>query len=205
MSSDQKIEKELLVPLEVYLKNGVYLGTKNRNKYIKKYIYKIRKDGLVIFDIEKTDKKIRDVAKFLAKYDPQDIIVVGRREYAWKPISKFGEIIGAKVFAGRYPPGVLTNPQLPNFVKAKVVLLVDPLLDKNALKDAFDTGLTIVSLVDSNNTLNKLDLIIPCNNKGKKSLALIFYLLAREILKEKKIIKDDKEFNYKLEDFIHEI
>jgi small subunit ribosomal protein S2 len=195
----------LLVPLEVYLKHGVYLGTKNRNKYIMKFVHKVRKDGLVIFDIKKTDERIRDVAKLLAKYEPEDIIVVGRREYSWKPIMKFSEITGIKAFPKRYPPGILTNPQLPNFVRAKLVLLVDPLIDKNALKDAFDTGLTIVALIDSNNTTNKIDLAIPCNNKGKKSLALIFYLLAREYLKEKGVIKEDKEFNYKVEDFVYEI
>jgi len=195
----------LLVPLEIYLKHGVYLGTKNRNKYIMKFVHKVRKDGLVIFDIKKTDERIRDVAKLLAKYEPEDIIVVGRREYSWKPIMKFSEITGIKAFPKRYPPGILTNPQLPNFVRAKLVLLVDPLIDKNALKDAFDTGLTIVALIDSNNTTNKIDLAIPCNNKGKKSLALIFYLLAREYLKEKGVIKEDKEFNYKVEDFVYEI
>ncbi len=195
----------LLVPLEVYLKHGVYLGTKNRNKYIMKFVHRIRRDGLVIFDIKKTDERIRKVAKFLAKYNPEDIIVVGRREYAWKPISKFGEVTGIRSFPRRYPPGILTNPQLPNFIRAKVVLLVDPLIDKNALKDAFDTGITIVSLVDSNNTTNKIDLAIPCNNKGKKSLALIFYLLAREYLKEKGIIKSNEEFNCSIEDFTYDV
>ncbi len=196
---------DLLVPVEVYLKHGVYLGTKFKNKYIKPYVFRIRRDGLVIFDIRKIDEKIRAAAKLLAKYNPEDIIVVGRREYSWKPITKFAEITGARAYPRRYPPGILTNPELPNFVRAKIILVVDPLLDKNAVKDAYDTGLPIVALVDSNNTTNMIDLAIPGNNKGRKSLALIFYLLAREFLKEKGIIKSDSEFNYTIEDFIYEI
>ncbi|MEO2154623.1 MAG: 30S ribosomal protein S2 [Nanoarchaeota archaeon] len=203
--SGQENLTNLLVPVEVYLKNGVYLGTRFKNKYIKPYIFRIRRDGLVIFDIRKIDEKIRTAAKLLAKYNPEDIIVVGRREYSWKPIVKFAEIIGAKAYPRRYPPGILTNPELPNFVNAKLVLVVDPLLDKNAVKDAYDTGKPVVALVDSNNTTNMVDLAIPCNNKGRKSLALIFYLLAREVLKEKGVIKDDKEFNYSIEDFVYEI
>ena len=196
---------DLLVPVEFYLKYGVYLGTRFKNKYIDEYIFKVRKDGLVIFDIKKIDEKIKKAAKFLAKYNPEDIVVVGRREYSWKPITKFAEIIGAKAYPRRYPPGILTNPALPNFVRAKVLVVVDPLLDKNTVKDAYDTGLPILALVDSNNTTNMVDIIIPCNNKGRKSLALIFYLLTREYLKEKGVIKSNEEFNYAVEDFVYEI
>ena len=200
MTEDQKF----LVPTDEYLKSGIHIGTKYKTKYMEKFIYKTRPDGLSVLNLQRIDERIAIAAKFLATYNPKDIMVVGRRESAWKPITKFGKIIGAKVYAGRYPPGILTNPGLDNYIEIKVLLAVDLWPDRNAVMDCLKIGIPVIAICDTNNQSNNIDLVIPGNNKGKKSLGLFFWILAKEYLKARGIIKSDKEFKEKLEDFTEE-
>ncbi|MEK6904342.1 MAG: 30S ribosomal protein S2 [Nanoarchaeota archaeon] len=198
-------DQQLLVPLDEYLKAGLHIGTKFKTKYMEPFIYKIRPDGLSVLNVQEINKRIGIAARFLAQYEPKDILVVGRRENSWKAVRAFGTATGIRVFAGRYQPGILTNPNLEIFMEAKMMLVTDPEPEKNAVKDAVNAGMPVVALCDTNNTSNYIDLVVPCNNKGKKSLGLFFYILAKEYLKHKGIIKDDKEFSYKLEDFSEEV
>lgn len=197
-------EQNLLVELDKYLKAGVHIGTKFRTKYMSKFIYKIRPDGLAVLNLQKIDERIRIAINFLSSYKPEDILVVGRRENSWKAINAFSKATGVRGIAGRYPPGLLTNPNLEKFTEAKVLLVTDPWPDKNALRDAAKLGVPVVALCDTNNESNFIDLVVPCNNKGKKSLGLFFYILALEYLKKRKIINKDSEFKYVLEDFVDE-
>ena len=197
-------EEKFLVPTDEYLKSGIHIGTKFKTKYMEKFIYKTRPDGLSVLNLQKIDERISIAAKFLTQYNPEDILVVGRREGAWKPINMFSKLVGAKVFAGRYPPGILTNPSLDNFIEVKVLLAVDTWPDRNAVMDAVNMGIPVVALCDTNNQSNNIDLVVPCNNKGKKSLGLFFWILTREYLKAREIIKKDTDFKEKLEDFTEE-
>ena len=194
-------EEQLLVAQDTYLKAGIHIGTKFKTKYMEKFIYKTRPDGLSVLNLQQIDVRLRILTKFFSRYAPEDILVVSRRENGWKPVKKLGETTGIRVIAGRYPPGILTNPALDNYTEAKVLLVTDAWPDKNTIKDALQIGIPIVALCDTNNQANNIDLVIPCNNKGKKSLGLLFMILAREYLKLKGTIKSDKEFTYKLEDF----
>ena len=96
-------EEKFLVPTDEYLKSGIHIGTKFKTKYMEKFIYKTRPDGLSVLNLQKIDERINIAAKFLAQYNPEDILVVGRRESAWKPIKMFSKVTVAKVFSGRYP------------------------------------------------------------------------------------------------------
>jgi len=194
-------EEQLLVAQDTYLKAGIHIGTKFKTKYMEKFIYKTRPDGLSVLNLQQIDARLRILSKFLAHYAPEDILIVSRRENGWKPLKKFGEVTTARVIAGRYPPGILTNPALDNYTEAKVVMVTDAWPDKNAIKDAIQVGIPIIALCDTNNQANNIDLVIPCNNKGKKSLGLLFMILAREYLKLRGEIKKDSDFTYKLEDF----
>jgi len=196
--------QELLIPNEEYLKAGIHIGTKFKTKYMKKFIYKTRTDGLSVLNIQKIDERIRFAANLLSQYKPEDILVVSRRENGWKPISKFAKMIGCKFFAGRYPPGLMTNPNLETYIEVKLVFIIDAWPDRNAVKDALKIGIPVMALCDSNNQSNGIDFVIPCNNKGKKSLGLLFFLLTRELMKKKGLIKDDSEFKEPLEDFTQE-
>ena len=194
-------EEQLLVAQDTYLKAGIHIGTKFKTKYMEKFIYKTRPDGLSVLNLQQIDVRLRILSKFLAHYAPEDILIVSRRENGWKPLKKFGEITTVRVIAGRYPPGILTNPALDNYTEAKVVMVTDAWPDKNAIKDAIQVGIPTIALCDTNNQANNIDLVIPCNNKGKKSLGLLFMILAREYLKLRGEIKKDSDFTYKLEDF----
>ncbi|MFC1698137.1 30S ribosomal protein S2 [Nanoarchaeota archaeon] len=194
-------QQQFLVPSDVYLKSGIHIGTKFKTKYMEQFIYKTRPDGLSVLNLQKIDERIKIAANFLSNYDPKDILVVSKRENGWKSVKAFAKIMGCKVFAGRYPPGILTNPALENFIEVKVLIVTDTWPDRNALKDAMKIGIPIIALCDTNNTSNNIDLVIPCNNKGKKSLGLFFWILAKEYMKNKGTIKSDKEFEGKIEDF----
>ena len=194
-------EDQFLVPLEDYLKAGLHIGTKFRTKYMEKFIYKIRPDGLSVFNVEQINERLTLASNLLAQYDPENIIIVCRRENGWKAVKKFSEVTGVKSFIGRYPPGILTNSELEDFVEAKLILVADPWPDKNAINDAAKLGIPVIALCDTNNDTKNIDLVVPCNNKGKKSLAIIFYVFAKEYLKGRDLIKIDKDFKYSIDDF----
>lgn len=197
-------EEEFLVPSNVYLKSGIHIGTKFRTKYMDNFIYKTRQDGLSVLNLQKIDERIRAAINLLSQYAPEDIIIVSRRDNGWKPVKIFQKHIGAKVFAGRYPPGIMTNPNLESFIEPKIMLVTDPKPDKNAMEDAIKIGIPVIALCDTNNETNDVDLVVPCNNKGKKSLGLFFWLVAKEYLKNRGMIKSDEEFKATIEDFTEE-
>lgn len=195
-SSDVKAGSNTSVPVETYLSSGSHIGTKVKTKDMSRFTYKTNPNGLHILDVQVVDERIERAGKFLAKYSPDDILVVGRRENAWKPIKAFAKAVGAKSYTGRYPAGVLTNPSLKTFIEPKIILVTDPWTDKNAVHDAFLVGIPIIALCDTNNTLQNVDIAVPCNNKGAKSLGLVFWLLANYYLKERGELKGkelDKE------------
>ena len=119
-------EDKFLVAREVYLKSGIHIGTKFRTKYMEDFIYKTRVlDGLSVLNLQRIDERIKIVASFMAQYKPEDILIVSRRENGWKAVELFGKLTGIRVFAGRYPPGILTNPQLERYTEAKVMFVID--------------------------------------------------------------------------------
>jgi len=195
-------DSHMMVPLDNYLKAGLHIGTKFRTKFMENFIYKVRTDGLTVLNVQEIDKRIRTVAEFITNYEPEDIVVVGKRENGWRAIKLFEKVTGTKAYAGRYHPGILTNPGLEDFKEAKLIIVADPWPDKDALKDAAKVGAVTVALCDTNNDSTYVDLVLPCNNKGRKSLGLIFYILAREYLKAKH--PEAPEMSYSLDDFMGE-
>lgn len=190
---------KLLIPRQQYLASGIHIGMKQKTRDMKEFIYKIREDGLSVLNLRKIDERIRVAAKFLARHKKN--LIVSRKSPVQDGIKKFSEIIGAKVILGRFMPGTLTNPTYKEYFEAEVVFIFDPLVDYQALREAVKARIPVVAICDTINETKNIDLIIPANNKGKKALATLLWLLAREILKERKEIKSDSEFKYKVEDF----
>ncbi|MGV8087252.1 MAG: 30S ribosomal protein S2 [Candidatus Woesearchaeota archaeon] len=197
-------ENTLLVPTEDYLKSGIHIGTKFKTKYMEKFIYKTRPDGLTVLNIQQIDERIRMASNMLSRYAPEDIVIISRRENGWKAVKQFGKLTGVKVFAGRYTPGLMTNPSLKNFLEAKILMVIDAWPDKNAVIDAYKVGIPVIGLCDTNNNANYLDLIIPCNNKGKKSLGLLFLVLTQKYMLARHMIKKEEDFKYTMNDFSDE-
>ena len=198
-------DETFLVPRDMYLKSGIHIGTKFRTKYMEQFIYKTRPDGLSVLNLQRIDERIKIAAGFLAQYDPKDILIICRRENGWKAVGLFGKLTGVRTFAGRYPPGILTNPNLENYTEAKIVFVVDSWPDRNAVLDAVKIGIPVIALCDTNNQSNFIDFVVPCNNKGKKSLGLMFFILTKEFMKAKGLMSGSDELPNKLEEFTGEV
>jgi small subunit ribosomal protein S2 len=194
-------EQSLLVAEDLYLTSGVHIGTQQKSADMRRFIFKVRNDGLYVLDIKSTDDRIRTAAKFIAGFDPERILIVCQRQYGQKPAGTFAKNVGAKSMVGRFVPGTLTNPRLPTFFEPDVIVVTDPSADQQALREAVNIGIPVIALCDANNDLKYVDLAIPANNKGRRSLALVYWLLTREVVKAKKIITKDDEFLLELEEF----
>ena len=202
---NKKISEDMMISDEVYMTSGVHIGTRQKTADMKEHIYKVRNDGLYIININKTDQKINIAAKFISKFNPENILVVSVRQYGQKPIRKLSEYTGIKVLDGRFRPGTLTNPSAKGFIEPELLIVTDPLADSQALDEARNIGIPVVGLCDTNNELKYIDIVIPTNNKGRRALALVYWLLSRAILKENGKIKSYENFKPTVEDFEAEI
>ncbi len=191
-----KTERETLIPLEDYIKCAVHLGTKVITPHMRKYVYKRRADGLAVINTALIDEKLREAIKFITKYESEQIYLVCKREAGWESARKFEEATGIKVFTKKYPPGITTNLILEDFFEKELTIICDPWIDKNALNDTIKLKKPVLSLCDTNNFIQHITNIIPCNNKSKKSIGCVLFILARGYCQEKKL-----PFTLKLEDF----
>ncbi len=194
-------ENGLLVNQNDYLEVGVHIATKVKSAGMKRFIYKIREDGLYLLDLKTIDGKIRVASNMVAAQDPKDVVVTASRIYAIVAAEKFATIIGAKFIKGRVTPGIFTNPHRDDYMEAKLIMISDSRNEKQAIKEASMKNIPIIALSDTDNSTKFVDLVIPANNRGRKSLAFIYYILAREVLKARGDIKSNEEFRFKLEDF----
>lgn len=195
------ILSELLIPLDKYLAAGLHIGTQQKTKDMERYIYRVRSDGLYVLDVRKTNDRITAAAKFLSKFDPDDILVVSTRQYGQAPVKKFGEVTGAHTIPGRFIPGTLTNPSYGKFIEPKVILVTDPRSDSQAIIEAKQIGVPVVALCDTENLLGNVDIVIPVNNKGRKAIALVYWLLARQMLRQNGILNEDQDLDIEPTDF----
>jgi small subunit ribosomal protein S2 len=203
--SEDKIEsygeEELLLPQDTLLSAGVHIGTRMRTKDMEQFIYRVRADGLFVLDVKKTDERIRVAAKFLARFEPSKIAAVAGRLYGQSPVEKFCEVIGATPIVGRFIPGMLSNPLYPNRLEPSVIIVSDPKADVQAVKEASSIGIPVIALCSTDNDFSFVDLVIPTNNKGRRALAVIYWLLARQILRERGEIPPDGDPSQSIEDF----
>ncbi len=189
------------MPVELYLSAGVHIGTTSRTKDMQQFIFKTRPDRLNIFDIAKIDERLRIAGKFIAQYDASEIVAVARKKYAQGIVKKFAEVIGANYVAGRFVPGTFTNPGGKEYMEPSLVIVTDVIADREAVLEAAKVNIPVVAILNSGNTLSNVDLAIPGNNRGKKSLALIYYILAREYMANRGMIENRDKFPVKLEEF----
>lgn len=183
-------KKEMLIPLEEYIKVGIYLGTRVVTPNMRPFVYRRRADGLAILNTDLIDEKIREGIEYLSKFAPEDVVLVCKREAGWKAAKKFGEITGIRVFTKKYPAGILTNKQLPDFFENELTIITDQWIDKNALNDTLKVHKKVLMICDTNNFSKGADQIILGNNKSPKSLGLIFYLLIKGYCKARGIKAD---------------
>ncbi len=183
------------------LSTGIRVGTQVKTKFMKPYITKASPEGLYMIDLDITLERIKIAAKFINRIDMDKVIVCSGREYANTPIEKFCEITGAVEMLGRFMPGTLTNPSLPYYIEPKLLLISDPQVDSQAITEATNAGIPVIGVSNTDNITSKVDLVIPANNRGRKSLATIYWLLAHEILVERGELKEEEPLKYEIDDF----
>ncbi len=153
MDDETATEQSLLVAEDLYLTSGVHIGTQQKSADMRRFIFKVRNDGLYVLDIKSTDERVRVAANFLSRIDPERTLVVCQRQYGQKPAKMFAQNIGAKSMVGRFVPGTLTNPLLPTFFEPDVIVVTDPSADQQALREAVNIGIPVVALCDANTDL----------------------------------------------------
>ncbi|HLD85706.1 MAG TPA: 30S ribosomal protein S2 [archaeon] len=205
------MKKSLLIAREDYLSAGVHIGMTSRTEDMKKFIYKVRPNGLAVLNIGILDARLQLAANMLA--EAKNPLIVARKDVAQAAAKKFAETIEARSIIGRFMPGSLTNPTYEGFFEPDLVVITDPSVDRQALKEAVQIRAPVIAFADTSNNTDFIDVIVPCNNKGKKSMALVFWVLAKTILEKRnegKVQKDEKgesvpyKYDMKLEDFGYE-
>ena len=177
------------------LSTGIRVGTEVKTKFMIPYITQANPEGLYLLNLDITLDRIQTAAKFIKKFDIKKVIVYSGRSYATTPIKKFCELTGAEKMLGRFMPGTLTNPSLPYYSEPQLMIISDPQVDAQAVTEATNAGIPVIGIANTDNVTSKLDLVIPANNRGRKSLATVYWLLAREIL------QDPETMKYEIEDF----
>jgi len=200
---EEDLEKMLLA-------TGIRVGTPVKTKYMSPFIIKANPEGLYILDMEKTKQRIDVAATFISRTNLAKVAVCSAREYGKTPVEKFCELTGTLPVLGRFMPGTFTNPLLPNYMEPELVLVTDPQADQQAVVEATRAGLPVIAISNSDNVTSKVDLVIPANNRGRRALATVYWLLAKTVLSKMGLIKAEeqqidkivyKDNEYKIDDF----
>jgi small subunit ribosomal protein S2 len=186
---------------KMILSTGIRVGTPIKTKFMSSFITRANPEGLYILDISKTLARIDVAAKFIGRTNISNVAVTSAREYGKTPIEKFCELTGARGIFGRFMPGTFTNPSLPKYLEPEIVIVTDPQADEQAVLEATRAGVPVIALSNSDNITSKVDLVIPSNNRGRKALATVYWLLTKEVLKKQGKIKSDSEMPLKIDDF----
>jgi small subunit ribosomal protein S2 len=186
---------------KMILSTGIRVGTPIKTKFMSSFITRANPEGLYILDISKTLARIDVAAKFIGRTNIANVAVTSSREYGKTPIEKFCELTGARGIFGRFMPGTFTNPSLPKYLEPEIVIVTDPQADEQAVLEATRAGVPVIALSNSDNITSKVDVVIPTNNRGRKALATVYWLLTKEVLKKQGKIKSDSDMPLAIDDF----
>jgi small subunit ribosomal protein S2 len=183
------------------LATGIRIGTPVRTKTMEQFTARPRPDGLHMIDYAKTLQRIDIAGKFIASTGAQNTVVYTSREHGTVAVEKFCELTGAMPRIGRFMPGTFTNPLYPGHLDAELVVVADPMSDTQAIVEAGKLGVPVIAVCDTDNVTDDIDLVIPGNNRGRKAIAAIFWLLARSTLLHAGLLAEDQPMKYSIEDF----
>jgi len=197
-------DEKMVIPQlseKALLATGIRIGTQVRTKTMERFTSRPRPDGLHIIDYSKTLQRIDVAGKFIAFVGPQNVVVYASKDYGKVPVEKFCELTGAMPVTGRFMPGTFTNPLYPGHMDAELVVVADPAADTQAIVEAGKMGIPVIAICDTDNITDDVDVVIPGNNRGRKALAAIFWLLARSVLTQSSALGADQQMKYTIDDF----